>query len=35
VRHYDEATLAMLTAGREVLLEQRSRVTARFVLKRS
>jgi aspartate kinase len=33
VRHYDEATLAMLTAGREVLLEQRSRVTARFVLK--
>lgn len=33
VRHYDEATLARLTAGREVLLEQRSRNTARFVLK--
>lgn len=33
VRHPDEATLAKLTAGREVLLEQRSRVTARFVLK--
>jgi aspartate kinase len=33
VRHYDEATLVRLTAGREVLLEQRSRNTARFVLK--
>jgi len=33
VRHYDEATLARLTAGREILLEQRSRTTARFVLK--
>lgn len=33
VRHYDEATLARLSAGREVLLEQRSRTTARFVLK--
>jgi aspartate kinase len=33
VRHYDEATLERLTAGREVLLEQRSRTTARFVLK--
>ena len=33
VRHYDEATLERLTGGREVLLEQRSRVTARFVLK--
>ena len=33
VRHPDEATLVMLTEGREVLLEQRSRVTARFVLK--
>ncbi len=33
VRHYDEATLSRLTAGREVLLEQRSRTTARFVLK--
>lgn len=33
VRHPDEATLGKLTAGREVLLEQRSRTTARFVLK--
>ena len=33
VRHYDEPTLAKLTAGRELLLEQRSRTTARFVLK--
>ncbi len=33
VRHFDEATLHFLTAGREVLIEQRSRSTARFVLK--
>lgn len=33
VRHYDEPTLTRLSAGREVLLEQRSRTTARFVLK--
>lgn len=33
VRHYDEPTLARLSAGREILLEQRSRSTARFVLK--
>jgi aspartate kinase len=33
VRHYDEPTLADLLTGREVLLEQRSRVTARFVVK--
>lgn len=33
VRHFDEPTLARLTAGREVLVEQRSRTTARFVLK--
>ncbi|MBK9418163.1 MAG: aspartate kinase [Flavobacteriales bacterium] len=33
VRHYDEATLARLTEGKEVLIEQRSRSTARFVLK--
>ncbi len=32
VRHYDEATLATLTAGKEVLVEQRSRSTARFVV---
>jgi aspartate kinase len=33
VRHFDEATLAALTAGKEVLVEQRSRNTARFVVK--
>jgi aspartate kinase len=33
VRHFDEATLARLTAGRDVLIEQRSRNTARFVVK--
>ena len=33
VRHYDEPTLVKLTEGREILIEQRSRVTARFVLK--
>jgi aspartate kinase len=33
VRHPDEATLEKLTSGRDVLLEQRSRTTARFVLK--
>ena len=33
VRHPDDATLAKLTTGRDVLLEQRSRTTARFVMK--
>jgi aspartate kinase len=33
VRHPDEATLERLTEGREVLVEQRSRVTARYVLR--
>jgi aspartate kinase len=33
VRHFDEETLARLTAGRDVLVEQRSRTTARFVLR--
>ncbi|MEO8066328.1 MAG: aspartate kinase [Flavobacteriales bacterium] len=33
VRHYDEPTLTKLTVGREVLIEQRSRSTARFVVK--
>jgi len=33
VRHPDDATLAKLTTGREILLEQRSRTTARFVMK--
>jgi aspartate kinase len=35
VRHFDAPTVAKLTAGKDVLLEQRSRTTARFVLKRS
>jgi aspartate kinase len=33
VRHYDEGTLGKLLQGREVLIEQRSRTTARFVVK--
>lgn len=33
VRHYDDPTLDRLTKGKEVLLEQRSRNTARFVVK--
>jgi len=33
VRHFDEPTLARLTEGRDVLVEQRSRLTARFVVK--
>ncbi len=33
VRHFDEATLEQLTAGKDVLIEQRSRNTARFVVK--
>lgn len=33
VRHFDEATLMELLLGKEVLIEQRSRVTARFVTK--
>lgn len=33
VRHYDDATLERLVAGRDVLIEQRSRITARFVLR--
>ena len=33
VRHFDESTLQGLIAGKEVLIEQRSRNTARFVVK--
>lgn len=33
VRHYDEATVAALLQGKEQLIEQRSRTTARFVVK--
>lgn len=33
VRHFDEATLEKLLAGRELLVEQRNRVTARLVVR--
>ncbi|RYD96709.1 MAG: aspartate kinase [Sphingobacteriales bacterium] len=33
IRHYDEATLTKLTADRKVLLEQKTRRTAQFVLR--
>jgi aspartate kinase len=33
IRHYDAATLAMLSEGKETLVEQRTRHTARLVLK--
>lgn len=32
IRHYDEQTMARLLSGRKVLVEQRSRQTARFVV---
>jgi aspartate kinase len=33
VRHWDDQTLAQLTAGRDVLLEQKSRQTVRMVVR--
>lgn len=33
IRHYDDATVGRLLRGREILVEQRSRHTARFVLR--
>ena len=33
VRHFDEPTLAVLTEGKRILIEQRSRATARYVTK--
>jgi len=33
IRHYDEATVKSLTTGKEILMEQRSRQTLRFVLR--
>jgi aspartate kinase len=33
VRHYDEPTIAMLSEGKEVMLEQRSRQTLRMVVR--
>lgn len=33
IRHYDEATLARVTEGKEILVEQKTRQTARLVMK--
>ena len=33
IRHYDEDTIQQVTHGKEILLQQRTRHTARFVLK--
>jgi aspartate kinase len=33
IRHYDDKTVQMLTAGKEILLEQKSRHTIRLVLR--
>ena len=33
IRHYFPSTVEMLTAGKEILLEQRSRHTAQFVVR--
>jgi aspartate kinase len=33
IRHYDEETINQVTKGKETLLQQRTRHTARFVLK--
>jgi len=33
IRHYDEPTIDRLTVGKDVMLEQKSRHTARMVLK--
>ena len=32
VRHYDQKTLDFVTNGKEILMEQKTRSTARFVL---
>ena len=33
IRHYDDKTIQKLTANKKVLVEQKSRHTARFVMK--
>jgi aspartate kinase len=33
IRHYNSAIIEELTAGREILLEQRTRETVRFVVR--
>jgi len=33
IRHYDDATIERVTKDKEIILQQRTRYTARFVLK--
>jgi len=33
IRHYNQDTVTRMTRGKEVLIEQRTRHTARFVLR--
>ena len=33
IRHYDQHTIDQMTTGKEIILEQRTRNTARFVLR--
>jgi aspartate kinase len=33
IRHYDQHTIDQMTNGKEIILEQRTRNTARFVLR--
>ena len=33
IRHYDDQTIEQVTQGKEIILQQRTRHTARFVLK--
>ena len=33
IRHYDDATIKRVTKDKEIILQQRTRYTARFVLK--
>ena len=33
IRHYDQATIDMLTNAKEILVEQKSRHTARFIVR--
>ncbi|RLD32313.1 MAG: aspartate kinase, partial [Bacteroidetes bacterium] len=33
IRHYDKETINKLTAGKDILLEQRSRITVQMVVK--
>ena len=35
IRYYDEATITMITEGRERLLEQRDKTTAQIVLRKA